>query len=261
MNGDDDIIIRVKDLRVGYGDRVILEKVNFEVRRGEVFVIIGRSGSGKSTLLKNIIGLHQPLSGEVSIMGRNLLAATGKERRQLLRSFGVLYQSGALFGSMTVLENVRLPLDEFTDLPLEARNLIALGKLRLVGLGNTPGAVPAALSGGMQKRAAIARAMALDPQILFLDEPSVGLDPVTSASLDALILQLAHTFNITFVIVSHDMESIYQIASRTIMVDDHARTIIAEGKPIDLRDRSGDPRVRQFFRREAEEEIHQIQTE
>jgi phospholipid/cholesterol/gamma-HCH transport system ATP-binding protein len=161
---------------------------------------------------------------------------------------------------MTVLENVRLPLDEFTDLPLEARNLVALGKLRLVGLANTPGVMPSALSGGMQKRAAIARAMALDPKILFLDEPSVGLDPVTSASLDQLILQLARLFGITFVIVTHEMESISAIASRAIMVDDHARTIIAEGKPADLRVHSTDPRVRQFFRREAEEDIYQIES-
>lgn len=260
MSEKDDIIIRVKNLRVGYGDHVILDNVNFDVRRGEVLVILGRSGSGKSTLLKSMIGLQPPLAGEVEIVGKNLFATTGDEHQDLLRSFGVLYQSGALFGSMTVLENVRLPLDQFTDLPLEARNLIALGKLRLVGLGNTPGAMPAALSGGMQKRAALARAMALDPNILFLDEPSVGLDPVTSASLDQLILQLARAFKITFVIVSHEMESIYEIASRAIMVDDHARTIIAEGKPTDLRDRSTDPRVRQFFHREAEEEIHQIQT-
>ena len=137
-----------------------------------MLVIIGRSGSGKSTLLKTMIGLYPALSGDVQIMGQNLLTTRGEERRRLLRSFGVLYQSGALFGSMTVLENVRLPLDEFTDLPLEARNLVALGKLRLVGLANTPGVMPSALSGGMQKRAAIARAMALDPKILFLDEPS-----------------------------------------------------------------------------------------
>lgn len=260
MSDNDDIVIRVKDLRVGYGNRVILDNVSFDVRRGEVLVIIGRSGSGKSTLLKSMIGLQPPMSGEVWITGKNLMTTTGNEHQELLRSFGVLYQSGALFGSMTVLENVRLPLDEFTDLPLEARNLIALGKLRLVGLGNTPGAMPAALSGGMQKRAAIARAMALDPKILFLDEPSVGLDPVTSASLDQLILQLGRAFNITFVIVTHEMESIYGIATRAIMVDDHTRTIIAQGNPADLRDRSTDPRVRQFFHREAEEEIHQTQT-
>lgn len=259
MNGDD-VIIRVKDLRIGYGDRVILENISFEVRRGEVLAIIGRSGSGKSTLLKNIIGLYRPISGDVSIFGKSLLTTTRDDRRRLLRSFGVLYQSGALFGSMTVLENVRLPLDEFTDLPVEARNLVALGKLKLVGLSNIPGELPSALSGGMQKRAALARAMALDPKILFLDEPSVGLDPVTSASLDELIVKLSKGFGITFVIVTHEMESMYRIATRAIMVDDRARTIIAEGTPADLRDKSTDARVRQFFHREPEEDVYQIQT-
>jgi phospholipid/cholesterol/gamma-HCH transport system ATP-binding protein len=161
---------------------------------------------------------------------------------------------------MTVLENVRLPLDEFTDLPVEARNLVALGKLKLVGLANVSAAMPSALSGGMQKRAALARALALDPKILFLDEPSVGLDPVTSASLDELIVKLAKGFGITFVIVTHEMESIFDIATRAIMVDDRTRTIIAEGKPADLRDNSTDPRVRGFFNREPEEEVYQIQT-
>jgi phospholipid/cholesterol/gamma-HCH transport system ATP-binding protein len=258
---NDDVIIRVKDLRIGYGERVILDHISFDVRRGEVLAIIGRSGSGKTTLLKNLIGLYRPIAGEIWLLGKNLLTVDGEERQQLLRSFGVLYQSGALFGSMTVLENVRLPLDEFTNLPLEARNLVALGKLRLVGLANISAVMPSELSGGMQKRAALARAMVLDPKILFLDEPSVGLDPVTSASLDQLILKLAHSFGITFVIVTHEMESIYDIASRAVMVDDRARSIIAEGKPADLRDKSTDPRVRQFFRREAEEDVYQIQTQ
>jgi phospholipid/cholesterol/gamma-HCH transport system ATP-binding protein len=258
---NDDVIIRVKDLRIGYGERVILDHISFDVRRGEVLAIIGRSGSGKTTLLKNLIGLYRPIAGEIWLLGKNLLTVDGEERQQLLRSFGVLYQSGALFGSMTVLENIRLPLDEFTDLPLEARNLVALGKLRLVGLANISAVMPSELSGGMQKRAALARAMVLDPKILFLDEPSVGLDPVTSASLDQLILKLAHSFGITFVIVTHEMESIYDIASRAVMVDDRARSIIAEGKPADLRDKSTDPRVRQFFRREAEEDVYQIQTQ
>ncbi len=255
---DNDVIIQVKNLRVGYDHCLILENINFDVRRGEVLVILGRSGSGKTTLLKNMIGLNEPLDGEIWMLGKNLLKTKGRERQSLLRKFGVLYQSGALFGSMTVLENVRLPLDELTDLPFEACNLIALGKLRLVGLANTPGVMPSALSGGMQKRAAIARAMALDPEILFLDEPSVGLDPVTSASLDQLILNLVKSFGITFVIVTHEMASVLDIATRVIMVDDHARTIIAEGTAADLRDKSTDPRVRQFFQREAEEEVYQI---
>lgn len=256
-----DPIVRVVNLRGGYGDRVVLENINFEVRPGEVLVILGRSGSGKSTLLKHLIGLYPPLEGEVWIEGKNIVTALGDERRELLRSFGVLYQGGALFGSMTVLENVRLPLDEFTDLPKVARDLVAHSRLKLVGLAETADAMPSELSGGMQKRAALARAMALDPRILFLDEPSVGLDPVTSASLDKLILQLCRSFGITFVIITHEMESIFAIASRAIMIDDRKRTIIAEGTPAELRDHSADPRVRRFFHREVETEENEQQVQ
>ena len=252
MDETNDIVISVKDLSIGYGERVILEHVNFQVKRGEVFVILGESGCGKSTLMKTMIGLYPPQSGEVWIEGGNLTAAEGDERLRLLRKFGVMYQSGALFGSMTVLENVRLPLDEFTELPEPLKELVALAKLKLVGLGGAGGKMPSELSGGMQKRAAIARAMVMDPGILFLDEPSAGLDPITSAGIDLLVSGLARHFGITFVIVSHELASIYATADRVIMVDCAAKGIIAEGKPADLRDHAGDPWVHRFFNREPD---------
>lgn len=249
---EDANIITVSNLKIGYGEKVILQNVNFSVRRGEVFVILGGSGCGKSTLLKNLIGLYAPMEGEIWIDGGNLMTADAAERARLLRCFGVMYQSGALFGSMTVLENVRLPLDEFTALPEPLKEVSALTKLKLVGLGHAAQLMPTELSGGMQKRAAIARAMALDPKILFLDEPSAGLDPITSADLDQLIKFFSHLFGITFVIVSHELSSIYAIADRVIMLEAGAKTIIAEGNPEELRKTSENPWVRRFFNREAD---------
>jgi phospholipid/cholesterol/gamma-HCH transport system ATP-binding protein len=251
MSALPDIIISVQNLMVGYSDQVVLQHINFEVRRGEVFAILGASGSGKSTLLKNLIGLYTPMAGEVLIEGRSMVTAEGDDRLRLLRSFGVLYQSGALFGSMTILENVRLPLDAFTRLPAVAKDLIALSKLRLVDLKVPPARLPAELSGGMQKRAALARAIVADPGILFLDEPSAGLDPITSAGLDALFKELSRSSDITLVIVTHELPSIYAIADRVIVLDGERKTIVAEGNPRYLRDHATDPLVRHFFRREA----------
>jgi phospholipid/cholesterol/gamma-HCH transport system ATP-binding protein len=242
-------IIKVENLTVQYGNNIIIDNISFEVNQGEIFVILGTSGCGKTTLMNHMISLQKPKSGKVFIDGDNIITASEEETIHILNKIGVLYQSSALFGSMNLLENVRLPLEEFTNLPDTAMDKIAQDKLALVGLAGFAAYMPAEISGGMRKRAALARAMALDPKILFLDEPSAGLDPITSVQLDKLILELAETLGNTFVIVSHELPSIYTIAKRIIML--HDGKIIATGKPETLRDTCDNVLVRQFFNREG----------
>ncbi len=241
-----DAIIEVEHLDAGYPGVTVLQDVNFTVRRGEVFVLLGGSGCGKSTMMKHLIGLNPANAGTIKIDG---LEMNRVNRPGILRKIGVMYQSGALFGSMSVLENVMLPLEEFTRLPAEARRTLALMQLDLVGLKDAAEKMPADLSGGMKKRAAIARALALEPSILFLDEPSAGLDPLTSSALDDLILRLRDTRGVTFVVVTHELPSIFKIADRCAMFDRARRGMIALGRPATLRDTSGDPFVRDFFTR------------
>lgn len=246
-----DAVIRVENFSAAYDGKVILKDLSFEVRKGEVFVILGGSGCGKSTLLKHLIGLHPPAAGRILLQGKDLAAAEGAERIRILKGVGVMYQQGALFGSMTLLENVRLPMEEHTSLPDDAMDAIAETKLQLVGLDGFEAHLPSEVSGGMKKRAAIARAMALDPAVLFLDEPSAGLDPITSAELDDLIKRLAKSLGVTFVVVTHELPSIYAISDRVIMLDKATKGIVAEGKPAELRDAPPNDFVRRFFRREA----------
>ncbi|HEX2876690.1 MAG TPA: ATP-binding cassette domain-containing protein [Polyangiaceae bacterium] len=239
-------LIRVRDLQIGWADVVLLEAASFEVERGDVFVILGGSGCGKSTLLRHLIGLELPRAGTISIAGVGAPRLEGSAPE-----YGVMFQSGALFSSMTVGENVGFALQEWTELPSDAIEAIVRAKLALVGLEGAEGRLPAELSGGMRKRAAIARAMAFEPKLLFLDEPSAGLDPVSAAELDDLIIALNRGLGLTVVMVTHELESIFKVGKSCIMLDKESKSIIARGSPLDLKAGSPDPRVRQFFNREA----------
>ena len=243
-------IIVVKDLTARFDDNVVFEGVSFQVYKGEILVIVGTSGCGKSTLLKIMIGLDKPYAGQVLYQGMDISRAEEKELNLYRQNIGVLFQSGALFSSMTIKENIELPLQEYTDLDPALINTIIKMKLGMVNLAGYENHSPSELSGGMKKRAGIARAMALDPKVLFFDELSAGLDPVTAAELDDLILKTNEALGTTMVIVTHELESIYKIAHRVLMLDKEAKGIIAEGKPLDLKKNATDPRVTSFFLRQ-----------
>ena len=246
-------IIKVENLTGGYGEEIILERISFNVYEGEIFVILGGSGCGKSTLLKHLIGLIKPVSGQIIIDGDNISDADDVTYQKILRKIGVLYQNSALFGSMTLAQNVALPIIEYTDLPQESVDTIVKMKLKLVNLDGYENYLPSELSGGMRKRAGLARAMALNPKILFFDEPSAGLDPVISAGLDNLIIHLNRIHGTTMVIVTHELRSIFTVAQRVIMLDRRSRGIIAEGDPIYLRDNSRNRFVKDFFNPSVQE--------
>ncbi len=239
----------VRDLTMAYGSVVIQRDLTFTVRRGDIFIIMGGSGSGKSTLLRHLIGLQAPAQGEVWYDGQSLWQAEPDERERIMRRFGVLYQSGALWSSMTLAENVALPLEQYTNLsPSQIRDLVSF-KLALVGLEGFEAYYPSELSGGMQKRAGLARAMALDPDMLFFDEPSAGLDPISSRRLDDLILELRDSLGATVVVVTHELASIFTIGTNSVFLDADTKTMIAQGHPKTLLAESQDPKVRQFLTR------------
>ncbi|MEJ2192785.1 MAG: ATP-binding cassette domain-containing protein [Nitrospirota bacterium] len=245
-------LIEVRDVSFGFGEEAVLRDVRFSVAEGEIFAILGASGSGKSTLMKLMVGLLKPDEGHVLIHGEALCCAPSERQRELKRGIGVLFQSGALFGSMTVGENVALPLEEYTNLsPASIREAVRM-KLAMVGLARYENHLPSELSGGMQKRAGLARAMALDPAVLFFDEPSAGLDPLLSAEIDDMIRSI-NAMGTTIVIVTHELLSILAVAERVVMLDEEERGIIAEGDPRQLKESASDPRVWCFFNRRGEQ--------
>ena len=253
--GNKEPYISVKDLTMAYGDFVVMRDLNFTINHGDIFIIMGGSGCGKSTLLKHMIGLKSPAKGEVLYRDFNFWKAAPSERQQMMRNVGVLYQSGALWSSMTLAENVALPLQQYTKLSKDKiREQISL-KLALVGLSGFEDFYPSEISGGMCKRAGLARAMALDPEILFFDEPSAGLDPVSAKRLDDLILQLRDSLDATVVVVTHELASIFAIGNNSVFLDPESRTMIASGDPNRLLVEDHDPRIQTFLRRGETEKL------
>ena len=249
MSSENDVHIQVRDLTMAYGDRVIQRDLTFDVMRGDVFIVMGGSGCGKSSVLRNMVGLVRPAKGDVLYDGESFWQASEERRDALTQKFGVLYQHGALWSSMTLAENVMLPLGEYTTLtPGEMEEIAAL-KLALVGLAGFEDFHPSEISGGMQKRAGLARAMALDPEILFLDEPSAGLDPLSSRRLDELILELRASLGTTFVVVTHELNSIFTIGTNSVFLDAVTKTMLTTGDPKRLRDESEIAQVRAFLSR------------
>lgn len=252
MADNEHVKIEIRDLTMAYGSFVVMRDINTEVRAGEIFIIMGGSGCGKSTLLKHMVGLKEPAKGDILYDGKSFWHSSEAEQQATLRRFGVLFQSGALWSSMTLAENVALPLGEYTDLAAREIDEIVRLKLSLVGLKGFEEYYPSEISGGMRKRAGLARAMALDPEILFFDEPSAGLDPISSRRLDDLILELRDSLGSTIVVVSHELQSIFAIGDNSIFLDAATRTVRAQGNPRDLLKNSKDPLVREFLTRGEE---------
>lgn len=249
-------IITCENLEVAYGDFVLMRDLNFSVNRGDVFIIMGASGCGKSTLLKVLVGLKRPAAGKVIFDGRDFWGGSEKQRDEIMKKAGILYQSGALWSSMTLAENIALPLEQYTKLtPAEIRDIVAL-KLDLVGLAGFEEFYPSEISGGMKKRAGLARALALDPDIVFFDEPSAGLDPVSARLLDDLILEIRESLHTTIVMVTHELASIFAIGTNSIYLDVNTRTATAHGDPKELLKHPPNPTVLNFLTRGGEEDPH-----
>jgi phospholipid/cholesterol/gamma-HCH transport system ATP-binding protein len=244
-------VVKISNLSIGYDQRTVLKELNFSVMEGEIFIIMGGSGCGKSSLLKNIIGLYKPFEGDILINGHSITKAKLKEKKKLMRSFGVTYQDGALFSTLSLGENILLLLDEYTTLSKNEKEEVVMEKLALVGLAEFSHYMPHEISGGMRKRAGLARAMALNPKLLFFDEPSAGLDPISSAELDRLILNLGRHTNATIVIVTHELDSIFAIADNLIVLNKEKKGIVASGKPYDLKKNCKNEWVKRFLDRDG----------